>query len=98
MGYSVHTERYRYTEWDGGKRGVELYDHQSDPNELHNLSAESCTVPLTLNGCDTSSHLLDLLRDSDHVELDEQGRAEVALEGYGYRWLRLMPRDSRRLA
>jgi trehalose synthase len=65
---------------------------------VHNLSAESCTVPLTLNGCDTSSHLLDLLRDSDHVELDEQGRAEVALEGYGYRWLRLMPRDSRRLA
>ena len=26
------------------------------------------------------------------------GRVEVALEGYGYRWLRLMSRDSRRLA
>jgi uncharacterized sulfatase len=41
MGYSVHTERYRYTEWgSGGKKGVELYDHQSDPDELHNLAAD----------------------------------------------------------
>jgi uncharacterized sulfatase len=38
MGYSVHTGRYRYTEWDEGRAGVELYDHQSDPGELHNLA------------------------------------------------------------
>jgi uncharacterized sulfatase len=38
MGYSVHTDRFRYTEWDGGKAGVELYDYQSDPDELHNLA------------------------------------------------------------
>ena len=26
MGYSVRTEKWRYTEWEGGKRGAELYD------------------------------------------------------------------------
>jgi len=40
MGYSVHTERYRYTEWDGGKAGAELYDHKADPDEFHNLVAD----------------------------------------------------------
>jgi uncharacterized sulfatase len=35
-GHSVHTERYRYTEWDNGKRGAELYDHDADPHEYAN--------------------------------------------------------------
>ena len=38
MGYSVRTEKWRYTEWDGGKRGVELYDETSDPDEMRNLA------------------------------------------------------------
>jgi uncharacterized sulfatase len=38
MGYNVHTERFRYTEWDGGKAGVELFDHDVDPEEFHNLA------------------------------------------------------------
>jgi uncharacterized sulfatase len=38
MGYSVYTERFRYTEWDGGRLGVELYDLGKDPGELHNLA------------------------------------------------------------
>src|SRR5688500_5800555 len=40
MGYSVRTERWRYTEWDEGKRGVELYDQRADPDELRNLAAD----------------------------------------------------------
>ena len=40
MGYSVRTEKWRYTEWDDGKRGVELYDEASDPDELRNLAAD----------------------------------------------------------
>jgi iduronate 2-sulfatase len=40
MGYSVRTERWRYTEWDDGKRGVELYDEADDPDELRNLAAD----------------------------------------------------------
>ncbi|MEO1983339.1 MAG: sulfatase-like hydrolase/transferase, partial [Fuerstiella sp.] len=38
-GYSIRTVRYRYTEWgDDGAGGNELYDHQSDPEEMHNLA------------------------------------------------------------
>jgi iduronate 2-sulfatase len=40
MGRSVRTERWRYTEWDRGEKGVELYDHDHDPHEWHNLARE----------------------------------------------------------
>jgi uncharacterized sulfatase len=40
MGYSIRTERWRYTEWDGGKSGTELYDHNADPHEWVNLATE----------------------------------------------------------
>jgi iduronate 2-sulfatase len=35
----VRTPRWRYTEWDGGKQGTELYDHDADPKEMKNLAA-----------------------------------------------------------
>jgi iduronate 2-sulfatase len=37
-GHSVRTERWRYTEWTFGAKGEELYDQESDPQELHNLA------------------------------------------------------------
>jgi iduronate 2-sulfatase len=40
MGYSVRTERYRYTEWDGGRKGVQLFDYEKDPGELKNLAED----------------------------------------------------------
>ncbi|MSR66750.1 MAG: DUF4976 domain-containing protein [Pedosphaera sp.] len=40
-GYSVRTERWRYSEWDNGKQGTELYDHQTDPNEFTNLASDA---------------------------------------------------------
>jgi iduronate 2-sulfatase len=40
MGYSVRTEKWRYTEWDKGKRGAELYDELKDPEEMKNLAAD----------------------------------------------------------
>lgn len=40
-GHSVRTERWRYTEWDEGRQGIELYDHASDPSELRNLAGSS---------------------------------------------------------
>ena len=39
-GHSVRTERWRYTEWDFGAKGTELYDHDADAQELHNLAAD----------------------------------------------------------
>lgn len=40
QGRSVRTERWRYTEWDDGREGVELYDEQADPGEWHNLATD----------------------------------------------------------
>ncbi|MCL5282233.1 MAG: DUF4976 domain-containing protein [Planctomycetes bacterium] len=40
-GHSVRTERWRYTEWAFGKKGRELYDHENDPQELHNLANDA---------------------------------------------------------
>lgn len=39
-GRSVRTERFRYTEWDEGRAGVELYDHATDPREIRNLARD----------------------------------------------------------
>jgi len=37
-GYSLRTDRYRYTEWgEAGKYGRELYDYTQDPDEFTNL-------------------------------------------------------------
>ncbi|MEH6305904.1 sulfatase [Olivibacter sp. CPCC 100613] len=41
VGRSVRTERWRYTEWDHGKAGTELYDHEKDPDEFYNLTDNS---------------------------------------------------------
>ncbi len=38
IGYSLRTPRWRYTEWDEGKEGRELYDHEADPKEITNLA------------------------------------------------------------
>jgi uncharacterized sulfatase len=38
-GYSLRTERYRYTRWGDGSVGEELYDYQQDPRELNNLAS-----------------------------------------------------------
>ncbi|MCA9212334.1 MAG: sulfatase [Planctomycetales bacterium] len=40
-GYSIRTERWRYTEWLEGEAGRELYDHEDDPDEITNLAQQS---------------------------------------------------------
>ncbi|MGI9243029.1 MAG: sulfatase [Verrucomicrobiales bacterium] len=37
-GYSIRTERWRYTEWLEGAAGRELYDHRRDAGEVTNLA------------------------------------------------------------
>lgn len=39
-GRSVRTDRWRYTEWDRGLAGIELYDHRADPGETVNLARQ----------------------------------------------------------
>ncbi|PAW87978.1 MAG: iduronate-2-sulfatase [Pedosphaera sp. Tous-C6FEB] len=39
-GHSVRTERWRYTEWDSGKQGAQLFDMVNDPQELKDLVAD----------------------------------------------------------
>ncbi len=51
MGRSVRTERYRYTEWNEGRDGVELYDHQTDPHEWHNLADDPQAAEVLSGRC-----------------------------------------------
>jgi hypothetical protein len=64
---------------------------------VHNFSPDRVTVPLRIEDIYAGSRLVDLLQDGV-TALDDDGRAEVALDGYGYRWLRVMGEGSRRLA
>ena len=45
MGYAIRTESHRYVEWRNWETGKvqasELYDHQTDPNEIKNLAKEA---------------------------------------------------------
>lgn len=45
-GRSIRTERYRYTEWNGGQGGAELYDHDTDPGEHRNLASDPAQATL----------------------------------------------------
>jgi len=44
MGYSIRTDRYRYTEWrdflTGQVQAMELYDHETDPLETANIAQQ----------------------------------------------------------
>ncbi len=41
-GYSMRTQRYRYTEWgQNGSQGVELYDYEANPDETANIAGQS---------------------------------------------------------
>lgn len=46
-GKSIATDRYRLTSWgEAGELGLELYDHQTDPDELRNLALDGEESPV----------------------------------------------------
>jgi uncharacterized sulfatase len=60
-GHSVRTEQFRYTEWDNGKQGAELYDYDADPREQHNRVNDPKYAR-------TTSQLREVLRANWHNE------------------------------
>ncbi|WP_137149235.1 alpha-amylase family protein [Mycolicibacterium sp. CR10] len=57
---------------------------------LHNFGADSCIVPIQLEEAPPGSVLVDLLDDLSRHELGADGRIDMQLDAYGYRWLRLL--------
>jgi len=67
LGRSVRTERWRYTEWDEGRLGTELYDHDNDPHEYRNLASRA-------QHADTVRLLKDLLGRVPALEIAKRAR------------------------
>jgi len=62
MGYSIRTDRYRYTEWRDFNTGVikdrELYDHRVDPLETRNVSDRPDSTHLVTTLADKLENIL----------------------------------------
>ncbi|WP_022871968.1 alpha-amylase family protein [Nesterenkonia alba] len=63
---------------------------------LHNLAPHPVVVPFRLEDHRPGTELVDLMSEQ-WCRLDDDGGAEIPLEGYGYRWLRLKTEDDPRL-
>jgi iduronate 2-sulfatase len=51
MGYSIRTDRHRFTRWVRAANpaeiaGLELYDHEADPQENVNLAGDAASAAL----------------------------------------------------
>jgi trehalose synthase len=64
---------------------------------LHNFGDAAAVVDFVVPGATGEHHLVDLLVDGQTVELDGDGRASIPMDGYGYRWLRLIGPEGKRL-
>ena len=69
MGYTMRTDRYRYTEWQHRETGDilarELYDHELDPQENVNAASQ-------VGYADTVAQLSDQLRQGWQAALPQQ--------------------------
>jgi iduronate 2-sulfatase len=66
-GASVRSGRWRYTLWNGGAAGRQLYDHDADPHELENLADRP-------EHADTVRRLDGLLREGFGADLEPTAR------------------------
>ncbi len=74
FGYSLRTPRWRYTEWDEGKQGRELYDHDRDPKELTNLANDPAHAG-------TVQELSEKLRTASRATFPASGKMPELKEG-----------------
>ena len=81
FGYTLRTPRWRYTEWDEGRQGRELYDHDADPKEQANLAAERAHAA-------TVADLSAKLRDAVTSSFPADGKTPGIQEGL---WAPTMP-------
>jgi iduronate 2-sulfatase len=73
-GYSLRTPRWRYTEWDDGNRGRELYDHDADPRELTNLGDDP-------EHAETVAELSEQLREAVRASFPPSGEMPGLRDG-----------------
>ncbi len=73
-GYSLRTARWRFTEWDEGNKGTELYDHDNDPLELTNLAEQP-------EHANTVSELSARLREAIPTTLPPSGKIPEIQQG-----------------
>lgn len=74
FGFTLRTPRWRYTEWDEGNRGRELYDHDADPLEQTNLAEDPARADLVAG-------LSKQLREAARATLPESGEMPPIQEG-----------------
>jgi len=74
LGYTLRTPRWRYTEWDQGNRGRELYDHENDPLEQTNLADVAAHA-------DRVAELSKTLQEAAANTLPESGEIPAIREG-----------------
>lgn len=75
-GYSLRTHRWRYTEWDEGRGGRELYDHSNDSRELTNLAEDP-------GQAETVATLSAQIRDALKTTFPEDGMTpELSVSGW----------------
>lgn len=76
VGRSVRTDRWRFTEWDSGRSGIELYDEASDPQETHDLSKQ----PENAKTIKTLRLLLDTLPKLNEENVRAQSASTATLK------------------
>jgi glycosidase len=64
---------------------------------LHNFGSDPATVEFVVRDAGSDDVLVDLLVDGQEVQLAADGSATIAMDGYGYRWLRVIRPAGKRL-
>lgn len=64
---------------------------------LHNFSGEPATVTITIDGLTEAHQFVDLLIDGSVTTPSDSGEVSFSLDGYGYRWLRVLGAMDKRL-